>query len=106
MIDHGGKRGGFARACPADDENQPAFRHHDFLQRLRQSEPGKVRNLVGDGAHDHAGILLLHEDVDAEARHARYRNRKIAFQIPCELFALARIHECERKVTGNIAESL
>jgi hypothetical protein len=41
----------------------------------------KFGNLVGDGADHHADVLLLHEDVDAEARHAGQRNREVAFQI-------------------------
>ena len=61
---------------------------------------------MGDGPHDHAGILLLHEDVHAEARHARHRNREITFQILGKLFALTRIHEREREIPGNLAGEL
>ena len=106
VIDHRRERRRFARAGAADHQHQPALGHDDFLEDLGKAELLEVRDLGGDRADHHADVLLLDEDVDAEAREARDGDREIALEVLRELLALALVHHRVRELARDLAREL
>ncbi len=101
MIDHRGKSRRFAGAGGTDHQNQAALGHHDVFEAFRQSERGKIWNLIGDGSDHHSNLLLLHERIDAEAGNSRQRDCEIAFQILGKLRPLTFVHQRHRQSAGD-----
>src|ERR1700728_4798151 len=101
VIDHGGQRCRFSGTRGADHQHHAALGHHDFLERLRQSQLLETRHVVGNGSDDHADIQLLNEYVDPEAGKIRDRHGEVAFQLFGKFGALALAHECVRELTGD-----
>ena len=93
VIDHRRQRGRLARTGGADDQHQPARRHDDVLQRLRQLQFLDAGNHAADRADDHAHFAALFEHVDAEPAGIGQRQRHVQLQIAFELRHLALVHQ-------------
>jgi hypothetical protein len=93
VADHGGERGGLARAGAPDHDHEAALGQHHFLQHRRQLELLERRNLRVDGSQDRAGEALLYESAHAEAADPRRRDREIALLGGVELPGLPVVHD-------------
>ena len=76
-VDHGGQRGGFARAGRSRHQHQAALLFADFLDHPRQIQLVDGANFGGDDAQHHAHVAALLEDVDAEAPQAGHAVRHV-----------------------------
>ena len=93
VVDHGGQRSGFARACAADENHQPAFLHGDFFQHFGQFQVVHFRNHAVDDADDECHRAALNHGVDTETRHAVEADGKVTFFGVFEFFALFFGHD-------------
>ena len=96
VVDHRGERGGFARACAADKNHQPALFEGNLLQHGRQVEAFKRGDFAGDGAQHQRGGAALHHGVYTETAGVGQADGKIAFVGVGEFLYLLGAHDVER----------
>ena len=93
VTDHRRQGAGLAGAGGADDDHQAALGHGQVCQHLRNTQFGKGRDIGLDAAQDDAGMVLLLEDVGAEAPGIRRGNGEIAFLRAIKLRSLGFAHD-------------
>ncbi len=93
VVDQGGQRGGFARTCAADEQDQAAFFHDHVFQDLRQTEFVSVGDVGLDIADDHCDLVALLEDIDAETPDAFFADGEVHFGFLFKLLLLFGVHQ-------------
>ena len=97
-VDHGGQRGGLARAGGPGHQHQAARFVEQFLGRGRQADLLHRQHLVGNLAQDDAEVALLLEHADAEAGHVA--------EGKAEVGAAALAHVLDVVLGGDAAHQL
>src|ERR1700730_3725704 len=72
FVEDGSECGRFAGTGRAGDQYDAIADINNFLERLGQIQFFKVRNLIGNDAHNDGTTAALAKNIYAEARHARY----------------------------------
>src|SRR5690606_14893112 len=106
VIDHRGERRRLARAARADHENQPAPKHDEILERVRDAEILEARQVRRDEPQDHRDVAALMEDVYSKAAEPRLRYREVDLEIARERLELRLVHQLERRLTHHLRRQL
>jgi hypothetical protein len=102
VVDHGGERGGLARAGGAHHQDQAALEHHQILQDFGHPEVFELGHLRRDVAQHHRRIAALIEHIDSEAPEAGLGNREIDLQLFVEVLDLLGSHESESRLAHRL----
>jgi hypothetical protein len=70
VVDDGGQRGGLAAARWAGDEHQAFVQHGQVAQAHRQAQLLHAQDFLRNFAEHGGDAPVLHEEIDAVARHA------------------------------------
>src|ERR1700693_649088 len=93
FVEDGSECGGFAGAGGAGDQYDAIADINNFLERLGQVQFFKVRNLIGNDAHNDGATAALAKNIYAEASHAGYAVGEVSgavlFQLTQGRFVLA-----------------
>ena len=90
VLDHGGERGGFARAGRAREQHDAARRFRDLAHNGRQTEMLEVGDRILYVAHRHRHLAALLEDVRAETSDAVDEVGEVRLALDREVFLHVR----------------